>query len=66
METMVIDNTAVFTDRLNLKVQPEMRQELDRMAAAIGVSTSDVARWILVVGIESFNNREARTGNGDQ
>lgn len=66
METMLIDKQAIFTDRLNLKVQPEMRQELDRIAAAIGMSTSDVARWILTVGIESFNNRTERNGDGDQ
>lgn len=56
----------VFTDRLNLKVRPEMRQDIERIAAATELTTSDVARWILAVGIETFTDKlKGAPANGE-
>lgn len=59
MESIWPETSALFTERLNVKVRPEMRADLDRIAQATGLTTSDVVRWVLQVGIESFNDRSA-------
>lgn len=42
----------IFTDRLNVKVRREMREELDRLAAALGITTSDVVRIFLTMALD--------------
>ena len=42
----------IFTDRLNVKVRREMREELDRLATALGITTSDVVRIFLTMALD--------------
>jgi hypothetical protein len=43
----------VFTQRAVVMIRPDQRQALDRIAATLGLTVSDVVRWMIDQGTEA-------------
>ncbi|MFT3854170.1 MAG: hypothetical protein QM733_15720 [Ilumatobacteraceae bacterium] len=46
----------VFTDRMELRMRPDQRHDIEVFASLLGLTVSEVTRWILDVGIGAINN----------
>lgn len=46
---------AVFTDRLNIKIRPEQREALERLAELFEITTSELVRRFLTALVEDID-----------
>ena len=44
----------LFTNRLQVKIRDDQRQAINRLASALGFTTSDLVRWILDSGLQAL------------
>lgn len=45
----------LFTERMDLRLRPDQVAGMERIAAVIGVTQSDLVRWFIDSGIKAFN-----------
>lgn len=49
----------VFTHRVQVKVRPDQHESLARVAGLLGMSQSDVVRWVLDSGLAAIEQSHA-------
>lgn len=47
----------IFTDRMVTNMRPDQLRSLDHIAAVIGSTRSDLVRWFVDVGVQSFESQ---------
>ena len=49
----------LFTNRLQVKIRTDQRQAINRLASALGFTTSELVRWILDSGLDALERSHA-------
>ena len=47
----------IFIHRLQIKIRQDQRDHLDQIALVLNLNVSEIVRWILDCGLDSFDNQ---------